>query len=186
MRKYGSLFRILQYESGIIHAHDYQSGTLAFVLRVGAEGQFHGCGEVVRRGFLQQQVGHIPQALVIIRNGIGVKTHHTPVAGVICPFIIDVGVPLPLRRQGVAVELIAFLRSTYGVCLTYIGLAVGQYGFAASVPVFICSDYRPVVNPLHGLQMYYTSVGAYILKVHEPVFTGRRVHPATLMRPVDG
>ena len=33
------LFRILQYESGIIHAHDYQSGTPAFVLRVGAEGQ---------------------------------------------------------------------------------------------------------------------------------------------------
>ena len=34
--------------------------------------------------------------------------------------------------------------------------------------------------------MYQTTVGAYILKVHKPVFSGRCVYPTSLMRAVDG
>ena len=114
-----------------------------------------------------------------------VKAYHAPVAGIIGPFVVDVGMPLPLGGEGISVELVAFLRGTGRICSAYIGLAVSQHGFAASVIVFIRAYYGPSVYPLHRLQMYHPSVGAYILKVHEPVLAGRSIHPSALMRPVD-
>ena len=93
--------------------------------------------------------------------------------------------PLPLRRKCISVEFVTFLRSADRICLTYIRLFVSQDRFATAVTVFIDTDHRPVVHPLHRLEMHNTSVSADILKVEEPVFSGRSIHPCTLVRTVD-
>ena len=94
--------------------------------------------------------------------------------------------PLPLRREYISVEFVAFLRCTDGIYLSYIRLFVGHYRFAATVTIFVDTDYRPVIHPLHRLQVNKATISAYILKVEEPVFSGRSVYPSSLVRSIDG
>ena len=94
--------------------------------------------------------------------------------------------PLPLWREGISIELITFLRSADGICFTYIWLFISQNRFATAVTVFVYADHRPVVYPFHRLKMHDTSVSTHILKVKEPIFSGRSIYPCTLMRTVDG
>ena len=61
-----------------------------------------------------------------------------------------------------------------------------HHGLTASVSVRVLADDGPVVNPFHRLQVDNTTAGSYILKMDEPVFSGWRVNPRSLMRTIDG
>lgn len=82
------------------------------------------------------------------------------------PLVVDIGIPLPLQAQFVCIELIAFLRSTDRICLSYVRFFVSQYRFATTVAILVFTDYRPVVYPFYRLQVNQTSGCTHILEVH--------------------
>ena len=161
----------------VVETHYDEACAFAFILADGLERELHCGGEVLGGCLLEEQVGHIPQVFVILYDRVGIEADEALVACVVGPLLVDVGVPLPLGREGVAVEFVALLRGADWIGLTHIGLLVCQYGLATSVTVLILSNDGPVVHPLHGLQMDEAPIGTYVLKVEEPVFTRRRVHP---------
>ena len=58
---------------------------------------------------------------------------------------------------------------------------------ADAVAVRVFADQRPAVAaPRHRLQMHDAPVCAFVLEMQEPVFPLRGLHPAALVRPVDG
>ena len=181
-----SLLGVLQDEGCIVASHHHEAGALAGVLVAGVEGKFHGGGEVEGGCLLEEQVGYVPQTFVLLHYGVGVEAHKTFVACVVGPQLVDVGMPLPLLAEGHAIEFVALLGCLYGVGLAHVGLAVGQYGFAASVAVLIHADDGPSVLPLHGLQVHQSAVGSHVLEVEEPVAARGGVHPGSLVRAVDG
>lgn len=99
--------------------------------------------------------------------------------------VVDIGIPLPLQAQFVCIELIAFLRGTDRICLSYVRFFVSQYRFATTVAILVFTDYRPVVYPFYRLQVNQTSGCTHILEVQEPVFSAWSIYPASLMRSVD-
>ena len=101
------------------------------------------------------------------------------------PLVVDIGIPLPLQAQFVCIELIAFLRGTDRICLSYVRFFVSQYRFATTVAILVFTDYRPVVYPFYRLQVNQTSGCTHILEVQEPVFSAWGIYPASLMRSVD-
>lgn len=186
LREHQSFVRILKDEAGVIEAHYDEACAFALVLADGLERELHRGGEVLGRRLLKEQVGYVPQVFVVLYDRVGVEADEALVAGIVGPLLVDVGVPLPLGREGVAVELVTLLRGADGVGLAYVGLLVCQYGLAASVAVLVFSDDGPSVHPLHGLEVNEAAIGAYVLEMEEPVFTRRRVHPRALMGAVDG
>lgn len=79
--------------------------------------------------------------------------------------------PLPLQSQLARIELITFHRSLYRPVASYIRLAMPLHRLATTITILVCPDDRPIVFPLHRVQMDNTSVRTFILKVHEPRVT---------------
>ena len=92
--------------------------------------------------------------------------------------------PLPLQSKIRSVEFVAFGR-IHPDGRRHGRLTVGQYGIAATVTVLILAHHRPVVFPRHGFEPSHTAVASFILKVHEPIFSGCGLHPTALMGSVD-
>ena len=66
-----------------------------------------------------------------------------------------------------------------------IWLSMNKHRLSFAVAVFIGANHRPVIDPLHRLQMSDPAIGAAILKVNEPGLAGRQLNPASLMRAID-
>ena len=66
LRQSESVFRVFQYQAGIVKPHANQAGTFAAVFGAGREFDFGRHGEFVGRCFLEQQVGYIPQVFAKI------------------------------------------------------------------------------------------------------------------------
>jgi hypothetical protein len=65
-------------------------------------------------------------------------------------------------------EFIAGLWNRYGITATHVGFLVGQHRLSFAISIRVDTNHRPVIDPLHRLQMNEASVGAAILEVNEP------------------
>ena len=99
--------------------------------------------------------------------------------------ILIIGMPFPLHSQLTGIELVTVRRCFYRVILAYIGLFITGYWFATTIAVLIFSNYRPVVYPLHRVQVNDTPIHGFILKVNEPGFPCLRVNPCALVGTID-
>ena len=86
--------------------------------------------------------------------------------------------PLPLMANGGLIEFIALDRILYE-CARSFRLLIFDHGLS-----FLAHD-GPAGAPVYRIQMHYTTVGFFILKMQEPVFTIFGMHPTSLMRAVD-
>ena len=82
------------------------------------------------------------------------------------------------------IELITLRWSGYRISLSYIRFLISSHRFTATVLVFIRSDYRPVIYPVHRIQVNHTSVSSLILKMNKPRLTRISIYPTALMRTV--
>ena len=95
-----------------------------------------------------------------------------------------VGLPLPLRPERGAVELVAARRD--GDRLRRRGGLAVRGDRLAHAPRAGDAEQRPVVLPLGGLEAQHAAVHALILEVHEPPFVpARRVDERALVGPID-
>ena len=113
-----------------------------------------------------------------------VQTHEALISGKVSPFLVVVSLPLPLRTEHHAIELIALDRCAYWVCLAHVRFLVLSYGLAPFCALLCLSYNGPVVYPLHWLKAKQSAVCAYISKVEEPVLAGWSIYPCSLMRAV--
>src|SRR3989442_11868096 len=59
------------------------------------------------------------------------------------------------------------------------------HGFTGPIPIRVTSHYGPIIDPFQRLQMNDTSVGALVLKMNEPVFASRGIHPRAVVWSID-
>ncbi len=94
--------------------------------------------------------------------------------------------PLPLKAEVDVVEFVALLRSGLGICLAHVGLLICAHRVAAAVAILVDTHHRPVLDPVHGVEVHDTPYRAYILEVDKPVLAAvGSIDPAALMGTVD-
>src|SRR5437762_2126486 len=93
--------------------------------------------------------------------------------------------PLPLKSETFVVEVITGLRDRDVVLSGDVRFAVAQDRLADPVAVDVDPDQRPIVLPLHGLEMRDASVDAGVLKMNEPPLAGFELDECALVRAVD-
>src|SRR5690606_3278675 len=91
--------------------------------------------------------------------------------------------PLPLQSELGRIEIITFCWCYNRVCLSDVRLPIA-HNRLPTIIFIIYAHYRPTIFPLDRLQMRYTTVRPFILKMNEPPFAGLRLHESTLMRTV--